>query len=639
LCRASIICIFFFIIIAEKKAFAERQFYIERPKLAAELSYNLESDVSKGPFGESRYLSHAFMERLEIETKGWAYHPAFVLYTLKLSPEWDQTLEKPDAGGETSRSAFRLYYSLEMTLLKYKRYTMTLFARRSRSVLTNSFGGRSEVEGNTYGATLGLKYRALPTTLSYTHAASNYGGFYKSKETRDDIRLYMRHQGKNNDTKFKAAYSDRERIRLETASDVKSLSGDLQNTYRITPDNRILLSSGLAFMRSEADFSTVSSASLSEALNWRHTKNLSSYYNLNYSIQRLGDSQSDSKSAGAGLSHSLYENLTTSASVGASDDSYGGDLNVNYRRSISIPHGAINLSAGHNYRVTYRTAGEAFLQVLDESHVLSTGDVTSLNNRNVDLDSIVITNADHTIIYVKDIDYTIETMGTSVRLSRTYFGAIADGDPVLASYTYLSNPVFDSSAFGQSYGLGLNLWSVWSINYGYSHSQEYFLSGIPPETLGSSTTQTVDSGLDLKWSVTTLHYEDLENNSGISNSRWFASENLKFKLRDNLFLGISGNYGETTLKDKNETDKFYGVKSSLQWKFSRWASLSLEGNYSRSDGISKKTEGKGGSALIQWFYGILSGDISYRFVNEEDLNSGQKFDGHSLLLRIRRAMF
>ncbi len=629
----------------ENKAYAERQYYIERPRLELDLSCNLESEDRAGPFIATKYLSHALNERLDIETKGWVYHPAVLLYSLRLSPEWQQTIEKPDAGRETTKKSFLLGYSIDMTFLRYKPYTLNLFGRRNRSVLTNSFGGRSEAEGDTYGATLTLKYKALPATLAYVHATSDQTGFFESKESRDDIRLYMRHKEKSNDTSLNATYAAQERTTLGTAVRAKSLSSGLQNIYRITPDDKILLNSGLLYRRSESDFFSASGVSLSESLNWIYTKNFSANYNINYSMERSGDFHSDSKSAGAGLSHSLYENLATTASVSASDSrstgaggsSYGGNLNFDYRRSI--PYGMLYINIGHDYRVTNRSVSEAFLQVIDESHVLNTGDVTSLNNQNVDLSSIVVTNADHTIVYIKDMDYTVETIGTFVRLSRTSFGAIADGAGVSARYTYLSNPAFDSSIFGRSYGVGLNLWSALRINYRYSHSQENFLSGIPPDALGNDTTQTVDTELEWKWSATMLLYEDSERTSGVSVSRWLADENLKFRLRDNLFLGISGNYGETKLKDRNETEKFYGFRSNLQWRFSRWAGLRLEGSYSRVNGISKMTVDKGGSALVEWFYGIWNGDVSYRFVNQDDLNSGQSLDRHSILFRVKRAIF
>lgn len=635
--------------------FGGRSYYIERPRLAIDLSYRMESEERSGPFIDIQNDTQTVNERFDIETGGWVYHPALMAYTLRLSPEWQQALDDPDYGNSRSSDAFLLGYALDMNFLQSKPYSLDLFARKQRSTFATSLATTSEMESDTYGATLRLKYSLLPTTLALVHTDSDQTGFFTSRETRDEARLNMRHERSSNDTTFNANWQIRERTTLGlttpgTTTNTENLFGSLQNIYRITADKRVLLYSTLSFRQTESDVTSSAVLSdfsssgvlLSETLNWRHSRTFNTHYNLAHSEDETNTTSVDRTSASAGLTHTLYENLTTAASASAStssegEDNYGGNLNLGYQRRI--PGGLINASLGQDYRVTKRSVGEVFVQVVNESHQLATGEVTLLDNRNVDLSSILVSNADGSIIYVEDVDYTLELIGSSVRIIPTAFGAIAEGDTVLVNYSYLSNPAYDSSTYGQSYGIGFYLWSAWRVNYRYAHSQQDFISGTPPDVLAEYTRHTLDTDLSLKWSTTRFLYEDTDSTIGVSFSRWRFDENLVFRPLKNTFFSVSGHVGQTTLKELDAEEDFYGFRSDLQWRVTNWSRAKIEGFYSEVDGTSNKMETIGATARWEWFYRIWRGEATYRFLNEEDRISGQTRDRHSIFLSVRRSLY
>ena len=245
-----LLLVFFLVAATANDASAEyggRSYFIERPQLGLDLSYNFESEKREGPYIATKNTAHALKERVDLQTTGWGYHPAFLTYTLGLSPEWEQTVEKPDPGRRSTRDSFLLGYSLDLTFLPEKPYTLNLFGRRQRSVLTSSLAARSETESDTYGATLMLKNRVLPTTLAYVHGTLNQTGFFDSEESRDEIRLQMRHEEKSNDANLNATYTALDRTTLGTTIHTENFSGGAQNSYRITPDRRMLLNSGLNY--------------------------------------------------------------------------------------------------------------------------------------------------------------------------------------------------------------------------------------------------------------------------------------------------------------------------------------------------------------------------------------------------------
>ena len=82
-----------------------------------------------------------------------------------------------------------------------------------------------------------------------------------------------------------------------------------------------------------------------------------------------------------------------------------------------------------------------FQTITDESHVILLDVDESLDNIGADIPSIVITNEAKTVIYVKDVDYTVnpgtETVATTVKMIET--GSIIPGQAILISYTSMEN--------------------------------------------------------------------------------------------------------------------------------------------------------------------------------------------------------
>lgn len=636
---------------AARAAYGGSNYYIERPRLAIDLSYRYESDERAGPFVSSRNDTQYLVQRFDIETGGWIYHPALMTYTLRLSPEWQQTLQEPDTGSSLANDAFMLGYDVNMNFLESKPYSFRVFARKQRTTVSSSLASTTETESDTYGATLMLKYKVLPTTLMLTHGTFEQRGFFVSEETRDEARLNMRHKRASNDTSFNATWGTRERTTTGTTTETETLSGNLQNTYRITPDNRITLNSGLVFRDSESNLFSSSGGSLSETLSWRHSQTFSTQYGFFYSKDKTDTSSIDRTSVNAGLSHSLYENLTTSASVSASDGSsgesdYGGNLGFNYQRRI--PWGMIFANVGQDYRVTSRSAEQGYVDVINEPHELTTaGAPTVLDNRNIDPDSIVVRSADLSDVFTEGIDYRLECVpscleefATLVRIIGPLPGSsIVDGERVLVSYRYLSLPPYDSSIYSQNYGIGFDLWSAFRINYRYSQSEEDFISGTPPDILQETSSHYLDAELRWKRSTTRFLYEDNDSATGLAFTRTRIEETLLFQPFKSASLSLSGYFGRTMFKEQDTEEDSYGFRSDLQWRVNRWSRAKIEGFYADIDGTSNKTGNIGALARWEWFYGIWRGDATYRYLNEDDRISNQTRDYHSLFFSVRRTLF
>lgn len=637
--------IIFFISLTGKNAYARRYFLIERPKLGLTFSYEFENDERTGPDTERKDTSMTFSEKLDIETRGWVYHPALVTYKLRLLPEWEQISHKTDGGDKTTSRTFLQGYFTEFTFLQYKPYSLNIFANRQRSTLSSSFAEKSKTESDSYGARLLLKYRVLPSSLSYRHWESTQTGFFSTDYERDAFSLNTRYNQYLGDTKLDASYTDSTQTTLgKSISNIQQRAA-LRNIYNLTKDKRITLNSNLSYNDTKSDFSETTGYDVSERLSWKHSKDLTTDYLFRYETSDFRETSRESKSLGLSFFYVPYKNLSTSINAsgsssqftGGKETNYGAGANFNYRGKI--PWGTLDVNTRHDYSINERDVTANFIQVVDEPITLTTGVITLLANEHVDIDTIVITDITGTIVYLKDINYRIIETDSFVRISRIPFvGGINDGDTVLVDYRYLSNPAFDYSTFGQSYSINLNLWSAWRIYYSFSRSEQKFLSGIPPDSLTDDTIHTAGTELRWKWSRTKFEFTDRDT-TNVPTTRWRATETISVKPFKKVFFSLSGNYGKTKFKDTGEIDKFYGLSSNIQWFLTRQSRLQIEGFYNKISGITLKTVDTGFSSLLEWYYRIWTLRLRYRFLNEKDEISQEIFRNHYFLFEITRRLY
>lgn len=642
----NLFCLIVIVFLIGGPAYARQNFMIERPKLGLEFSYEFEKDERSGPDTDSEDESMTFSERIDVETEGWVYHPALAIYTLRLSPQWEQITEQSGEGGKTDANTFLQGYFTEVTLLQFKPYTLRLFANRQMSTLESSFAQRSKSESDIYGSTLMLKYRTLPTFINYSHINTRQTGFFDTDSEKDELTLDMRYDEHLGDTNLKAAYTDSSRTTRDVNVHTRSQRAGFQNYYKFAGDRKITLGSALSYRDTQGDFSDRTGYSVSENLLWSHRKNLSTNYTLMYDKSDAGTLSTELKGAGFNLTHLLYENLTTSINTSASSNKftggelrvYSGGIDLNYVRNI--PWGRINVTAGLDYKQTDQDIALDYIQVTDEPVVLADGTIALLANEDIDTGSIVVkdNSVPPTIIYIRDADYRVSMIDSAVRISRITGGAISDGETVFVSYRYISNPAFDYYTYGQSYGVNLGLWSVWKIYYNFNRSTQRFLSGTPPDELIDDITHTAGTELEWKWNRTTLEYRDLQTTHTPIES-WRMEEAVTLRPNEKIYTSFFGGYGATRFKDTGVRVIFKSLRANLHVIVSGNSRVTLEGFRNAVSGPLEETTDTGVLSSYEWYYGIWRVGLNYRFSNTEDDISRETFKNHYVLFKINRSIF
>jgi len=627
-----------------EKIYAAEYFLIERPRLGLRFSYEFEEDERRGNINRED-SSSTFSEGFDVETNGWVYDPAFVVYKLRLSPEWEQRLQQNEGLEKRTTKTNLQGYHTELIFLQYKPYTLNIFANRKTSTLLSEFAQRSKTESDTYGALVSLKYSILPTTLSYQRQESIQTGFFTTDAEMDDFRLSVRHYKHLGDTRLEASYTDSTQTTFGRSINTTLENITLQNTYNLTADKKASLNSGLRYMDAKSDFIKTTGFGISEGLQWRHKENLTTDYNLRYDKTDTDTFNIKSTTGVFNLRHRLYENLTTLLNIqgfssqftGGQEAAYGGGIDLNYQRKIPWK-GMLNIMMGHNYKITERDITANLIQVTDESVTLTDGVITLLGNEDVDVDSIVVTDATGVIVYEKDIDYEITEIDSFVRITRITTGRISNGQKVLVDYRYFISHVFDYSFYSQSYGINIMLWSSWRTYYRFVRLKQRFLSGIPPDKLTDDNIHTAGTELQWKWSTTRLEFEDKQT-VNVPTKSWRAEENIILRPSDRLFLNLSGNYGAIEFKDTGDIERFNGIRANIQRLVSVWGKFTLEGFSNKISGNLEKNTETGVLSIFEWVYGIWSGNLSYRFLNEKNYISQDSLKKHYVLFEIKRALF
>ncbi|TAK86742.1 MAG: hypothetical protein EPO20_06305 [Betaproteobacteria bacterium] len=614
-------------------------FYMERPTATLELGHEVDQEERRGPFIDQTKETVTARQKLDIRTRGYVYHPALLVYSIGLRPEFKQQHIETTGAVIPKDDAKFLGYFVDMTLLQLKPYTINLFASKDRADFKSSLAPDVATESSLYRGRLLLKYPILPTTVTLERSESRYENFFSGLEKADTARIESSHKTEVSRTAFKAESVRQTRSIGGSGFTTERTDTTLSNSY--TPSRARTLTSSARFGRNRSELSDFTIANVSSGLTLRHSEKFSTRYDLRLDRREGRDFSSDSRSVSAGLNHLLYENLTTNLNAYRSQnklstgslDAYGGNLSFLYRRRI--PWGHLSANLGRSERIEDDRRTGAVTEVRGEALALSGTTPVLLANVNADVPAIVVKNAAETIIYVENIDYVLSVIGRSVAVARTLFGGIADGQQVLVDYRYQALPPARTAVTTDSFGFDLSLWSALRLYYQRSHSRQKLLSETRAFEPFDDNVQRFGAEFNWKWSTTRAEVEDRDTTRTPTKQR-MVQQVLSFQPSRDLSFGFSLDANELTLKETGDVTESTGARANLRWRPSATAWLSVEALAQRSRGRVQDTERKGLSAVYEWTYGAWQPSLRYLFLDETNGLTGDARKRQTLLFQVRR---
>ncbi len=623
-----------------------RYFQAETPSVGAQIKYEFDQDVRTVTGQKTTDSSQRTTERFDLETKGFVYHPALLLFNLNFSPEFKQNIQtraESTSGNDSNGNNFNANFHANVVILSQKPYTFTLFAHYLETQSWATYTGVTKSTTDSYGADFALKYSLLPTTIGFSRSSATQSSYYGSNNDVQEVHLTSRHRGGSGDSSLTSTYSINKQSTNNVANEIKTQNNTFSNQYRITTDDRINLASNLQYMDQNSASFRNKSLFMTENLSWQHRKNLQSRYSLNYRQLKSVTFDSSWTSLSGSLTHKLYENLTTTGGVTGTNNSFNGGgnkavaglLDSVYQRVLGN-WGTLNLNAGANYLYTTRTGASETTQVISEPHTLSSTAETFLDRSGINTTSIVVTNSDGTIIYIEDVDYRIDSIGSTVRISRVPLGGIFDSQLVSVSYHYTSDAAYDDALLTQNYGLAVELKRSLFLTYHYLHTKQTLLAGPQPERLNNSTIHLTTMRYDADWSETGVTYEDNNGSSDISYRRWELAQTIRLRPNNRFQYTLRCYYGETEYRSHTELKRISGATTSLNWMPYNWLRFNMEGYLEQVNSSLEKTVNGGTRSGLEWNYRLWTAKLNFKFIMQDDSLSGSRRTNQQIQLELGR---
>lgn len=419
-----------------------------------DLSYDTQTDKSENSGIKTESESTIMEERLSLNARGDVFDPRFVSYMALLGFGLNQQ-EFQTTTNSGSSSGTLNSYGLRANFLPLKPYPFSIEANQTDNLVARSYQGPLHVKNSNEGVSLRLKVPEWPMTFSYSNSETQQNSDVASNEsdfnrTSEKFSYTLLHDFNDNS-------------KLTFRSDIDSLSQSTQQFINNldTQRHRLLhdlnfgdykqhrLNSTLSLLERVDQFKSTS-LEWSENLTLKHSDSFLTYYNALVTENKLDSVKNRSLAGTVGFNHRLYDNLNTNASIFGTKsdfggvnttDTFGGRIRFGYTRNNPLGILRIDLELESSERESSGETGTTL--VVDEAQSFTDPGSFFLNQRNVNIDTIIITNSDGTAIYTEGDDYSVSVVGDRVEIEPTTLGSvfpnipsIAGAQTLLVDYTY-----------------------------------------------------------------------------------------------------------------------------------------------------------------------------------------------------------
>lgn len=503
------------------------------------------SQVSAGAYAEANYQESKWEDSdtkykylrtfigpaLSLSGNGSVYHPNLLRYTLLTDGAFGWSRDKSTGGINDSTLDEFTYLgilALNVDLLASKPYNASGFLDYNHSYRDNDFYSRVLVESWRYGGR--ARYNEGPWSFiaAYNHRNEDSTSRYpvrflgpsgqvvvtddsqQSTIDEDTVNFSGRHTRLHGETGLDYYLNDYTRSDYAQTGTGRDQSVTLNDAEDLGGLDRYRLNTSATWTRRDNTFEINDEVLALASFAAEHRENLHSYYDFSYDHFSGDNYLSDSFYGQASVSHRLYESLTSSALVHASDvenssfgnDGYsrtfGGGITEDYSKYLSLEH-RMNLSASV---FLDHTDQESIGVVENERHQTGgepgTPEPNSfyLNQPNVDPLSIIITDQrDAPPFYVPGFDYEISQLGSRTLI--TWLRPPGPTTPAVVLVDYRSAPVPAGSydTFTQNYFLRFEFWR----NLLGAYSRVSLSDNNAPSDMFIQEYFTYTVGADLNW--------------------------------------------------------------------------------------------------------------------------------------------
>jgi hypothetical protein len=349
-------------------------------------------------------------------------------------------------------------YSMALTAFDLEYYPMTFLSTRTETLVSNGYVPPYTLTTTVNRIHASLLNKLLPVSVDYGHGTSQTSGLVQdSRSTSDSWSLSANHViPEISSTSLTGGFSVSRTFLPGSESDTFNTAVALQNDLALNKKRDYTLTTVLTGTDSKASNIPQRGYAISEGLNCVFgralTGNLTLQHNYDSSIDFDGKSQStQSDNLSAGLSHRLFNSLSTGLSGSIGQSSMLGGSVTNYSAATSVTYNkllpaqsTLRLNVGVSEQYSEQNFSQSNFDGRDELHVVgpTQGESIKLDKAGklISVSTVRSLNADGITytVYAADVDYRVNfTLGTIEVIAG---GTIAPGTNLLISYRVAVNP-------------------------------------------------------------------------------------------------------------------------------------------------------------------------------------------------------
>ena len=601
---------------------ADIDYAVDRPVVTLSLEYQQKDESRSGPgVPLRREESDTFWQSLELQSRGWIYHPDLLLFSFGLEPQWkqqDTTATDPFTRDDSDNF---LGSFLDAQVLRQKPHSFKLFLRQSRNEFNSTLSPDNITEIDVARAGWLINSDFLPTTVTFERNNTKFEDFSSTRDDSDIFRVESKYKSDKHQFNLLSEYVDQFRQIDVQEYNVDRYLLNINSNYAIT--DKVRLTSTIFNVDSESEISDSKNFLWSERLMWEHRPNLRSEYTARFDARENESFRSDARFLSGALEHHLYENLRSRLELYTSNDKFNDgeidirEVDLDFRYLRAIPIGMLTITNGYAYRVEDNDIDAESSQVLGEPHRLVGTSPEVLVRSNIDINSVIVTDTSRLITYIEGIDYILNPVGDSVTIERRLFGGIADGETVLVDYVFATQAPFKKDRRSARFGANVNLWHSLRLYYNYNRIKEELISGTLPSDLSNDRIQRVGASFRWRWSRTTADYE-LRDTVRTPLSRLRFQQAFTFRVTPSFSFGASAGYSETDFRESGSDSRTIGLTGNLRWDMGRWGRFELSAFSRDIDGESQQTISNGLISKWSMRYGQWYGFVRFEELDESD---------------------
>jgi len=583
----------------------------------------------------------------------YIYHPYLLTYAVLFEPGFE--LQESGPPGRMNQSdLWLLDGSVTANLLEVKPYATSVTYIRSHTETKNNFFNSATVDTQGWGVNSGYSAGAVPFTLGVSQSHEDSTSLNQDSTT--DQTLFNLHAWNErfNENKSDLTYQYGD---FKQGTDISGAAYNSENSYNhaaltdVEYFRKSTLHSSLLFNDIEAQNSG-SSQQANGMLNWniQHTPQLQSYYDYSFSRNTTTSSDSTQNAGTAGLTHQLYDSLTSSLSVNGSKlnshsdgstsdaDQAGVNVSENYVKRLG-DWGGLNLADNASYTYNDQQTGGSQQVISGESHTVPNSRVVLLNQPN-DLAITSVTDATGTKLLVPGADYTVnQTVNPwQIQIALINSANIQPGDGILVTYTADANPSGNYEVLANQSQITFTFWhghadvfARYNFTDDQASSPEFFFQN----------QQEFQVGGDVSWRKISVHGDFTDSRSSLYNSRQYSlAENYAVFSTDRSTLSASMNQQWGTYNYNAATNSqvqsatFYNFMVHYDVRLQSHLTWNSEAGYLQQHGLGQDQKYLAARTYLNWVRGKLEVHLGYE-------HETQDFDNQSSLrdyvfVRIKR---